>query len=1101
MAVKPEETAKPKTPVKHKTKAAIQPKDNRNSKKNDFAHFPEDILSNVGVGIYIVQQGKFVYVSSLYEKLSGYSDQELIQQRSLDYIHPDDRDETRKNAIKALKRERSDPYEYRFIKKNHDVMWVLEMVTSVTYKGKQAALGSFMDITERKQIENALFQSEEKYRTILENIEDGYAEIDLHGNFIFFNEALCKTQGHTKDELMKLNYRQLMDETNANKIFQYYHKVYKTGQSEKNVEYEVITKDGSKRAVETSITPIRDAAGRIIAFRGILRDRTERRQAEESLRQSEERYRRILEEMDNAYFEVDLVGNYTFVNDATSRLLGYSKEELIGKTFREQVNKEDTKILYQAFGNIFNTGKPERGISYKAYRKDGKFRFAEIAGFPIHNQEGEIIGFRGIGRDVTERKIMEETLRQSEERYRTILEEMDNAYFEVDLTGNFTFVNDAISRLLGYSKQELIGKTFREQMNKESTNVLYQAFGNIFNTGKPERGISYRAHSKDGKYGYAEVSGFPIHNPAGEIIGFRGIGRDVTERKLMEEALRQSEERYRTVMEEMDEWYFESDLAGNILFVNDATLRALDYLPQEFTGSNFRSFFRQKDSDAIYEKFHVVYETGKPVKNFPMEITKPDGSIIFAEISILPKHNEDGKIYEFRGVGHDITERKRANEQIQYLATHDGLTGLPNRILFSQLLNHAIQSAQRYKRVFALFFIDLDRFKVINDTLGHDAGDQLLQEISIRFKQALRSVDIVARLGGDEFVVLMEEIGDFNYVTTVAQKILSATIKPMTILKQECRVTASIGISLYPKDGEDEQSLMKNADIAMYFAKEEGKNNYQFYSTDIKSQSIERLSLETKLRLALESNELSLQYQAKLDVMTGEITGMEALLRWNNPDLGSISPTQFIPVAEEIGMIVPIGRWVLQTACAQNVAWQRQGLPSLCMAVNLSVRQLSDDHLIDDIEKALEDSGMNPNLLELEITESMVMHNPVRMIPVLNRIKDLGVRLAIDDFGTGYSSLSQIRNFQVDSLKIDRSFMHNIMKNAEDKAITKAIISMGKTLSLTIIAEGVETEDQMIFLQQHSCDEMQGFHFSKPIDPDKFAYLLKNHLPFPIKSD
>jgi diguanylate cyclase (GGDEF)-like protein/PAS domain S-box-containing protein len=829
-----------------KPRTAIQHKKNKYAQNYDFAHFPEDILSSVGVGIYIVQQGKFVYVSSLYQQLSGYSGQELLNRNSLDYIHPEDRNATRNNAIKALKRERSEPYEYRFIKKNHDVMWVLEMVTSVVYQEKQAALGSFMDITGRKQ-------------------------------------------------------------------------------------------------------------------------------AEETLRQSEERYRTILEEMDDAYFEVDLSGNYTFVNDAISRLLGYSKEELIGKTFRDQVNKEDTQILYQAFGNIFKTGNPERDISYKAYRKNGQYGFAEIAGFPIHHQDGS-------------------------------------------------------------------------------------------------------------------------------IIGFRGIGRNVTERKIMEEILSQSEERYRTVMEEMNEWYFEADLSGKILFVNDAALHALEYFPQTLIGLNFRELFNRKESDAIYEKFHEVYQTGKAIKNFPLEVIKPDGGAIFAELAIFPKRNQEGRIYEFRGVGHDITERKRAEERIQYLATHDGLTGLPNRILFSQLLNHALQSARRYQRVFALFFIDLDRFKMINDTLGHDAGDQLLKEISTRFKQSLRAVDTVARLGGDEFVVLIEEINDLNYVTTVAQKILSATIKPLLIMGEECRVTASIGISLYPKDGEDEQSLMKNADNAMYFAKEEGKNNYQFFSKNIKSQSIERLSLETKLRSALERNELSLQYQAKLDVSTGEITGVEALLRWNNPELGPVTPTQFIPVAEEIGMIVPIGRWVLQTACAQNVAWQRQGLPKLCVAVNLSMRQLTDDHLIEDIEKALTDSAMDPNLLELEITESMVMHNPVRMLAVLTRIKKLGVRLAIDDFGTGYSSLAHLKNFPVDTLKIDRSFVRDIVQNSEDKAITRAIISMGKTLSLTIIAEGVENQEQMNFLQEQSCDEVQGFHFSKPIEPEKFADLLKNHLPFSKKS-
>jgi EAL domain-containing protein (putative c-di-GMP-specific phosphodiesterase class I) len=314
-------------------------------------------------------------------------------------------------------------------------------------------------------------------------------------------------------------------------------------------------------------------------------------------------------------------------------------------------------------------------------------------------------------------------------------------------------------------------------------------------------------------------------------------------------------------------------------------------------------------------------------------------------------------------------------------------------------------------------------------------------------------------------------------------------------MRQECRITASIGVSIYPKDAEDEQSMMKNADMAMYLAKEEGKNNYQFYSEDIKSKSLERLSIETNLRFALERNELSLHYQAKVDFKTNTINGVEALLRWQNPYLGSVTPLQFIPVAEESGLIIPIGRWVMNTACAQNVAWQRDGLPPVCIAVNLSLRQLMDEFLIGDIKKALNDSGMEPNLLELEITESMLMQNPTRMIAVLARIKELGVRLALDDFGTGYSSLAQIKHFPVDTLKVDRSFIRNIPKDTEDRAITEAIIAMGKTLSLTVVAEGVETEEQMNFLKDHSCDEMQGYYFSKPIIPEQFAELLRKHVP------
>ena len=438
-------------------------------------------------------------------------------------------------------------------------------------------------------------------------------------------------------------------------------------------------------------------------------------------------------------------------------------------------------------------------------------------------------------------------------------------------------------------------------------------------------------------------------------------------------------------------------------------------------------------------------------------------------------------------------------EETHHLATHDSLTGLPNRLMFSQLLNHAIQSAKRYQRQFAVLFIDLDRFKIINDTMGHDAGDQLLQEIAIRLKRMLRAADIVARLGGDEFIVLIEEVTDSIHVATVTHKIINSIIQPVNIMGQECRITASIGISIYPKDAEDEQSLMKNADMAMYLAKEEGKNNFQFYSKDIQSKSLERLSIETHLRLALERNELSLHYQAQVDFKTNAIKGVEALLRWQNPYLGVVTPTQFIPVAEESGLIIPIGRWVLKTACAQNIAWQQQGLPPVCMAVNLSPRQLTDENLIDDIRTALNDSCMAPNLLELEITESMVMNNPTRMVAVLAGIKTLGVRLAIDDFGTGYSSLAQIKHFPIDTLKVDRSFIRNVPNNVEDKAITEAIIAMGRTLSLTVIAEGVETIEQMNFLDDHFCDAMQGFYFSKPILPEHFADLLREHIPSPRK--
>ena len=436
-------------------------------------------------------------------------------------------------------------------------------------------------------------------------------------------------------------------------------------------------------------------------------------------------------------------------------------------------------------------------------------------------------------------------------------------------------------------------------------------------------------------------------------------------------------------------------------------------------------------------------------------------------------------------------EKRRADERIEYLASHDSLTGLPNREMFNGLLRHSIETAQRHGRKFSLLFIDLDRFKVINDSLGHEAGDMLLVEVSRRLRGALRASDVVARLGGDEFVVILEETGERGDIEKVAGELLSTLSQPMQLSGHECHTTASIGIALYPSDGIDAQTLTKNADMAMYLAKEDGKNGFRFFNRDVKVQSIERLTLETALRRALERDQFSLHYQPKVDMLTTQITGVEALLRWEHPDFGMVAPMQFIPLAEETGLIVPIGRWVLKEACAQNMAWQRRGLRPISMAVNLSPRQFADPNLLYDIDEALLASSMSAVLLQLEVTESMVMRNVARAIRVLDAIQSRGIRIAIDDFGTGHSSMSLMKQFPIDTIKIDRSFVRDLAEDPEDQAIAQAIISMGKALGMTVVAEGVETVEQQTFLREQGCDEMQGYLISKPVPAREFAELLR----------
>lgn len=556
------------------------------------------------------------------------------------------------------------------------------------------------------------------------------------------------------------------------------------------------------------------------------------RHAVEMLRESEIKYRSVLNNIEEGYYEVDLAGNFTFFNDSLCRIWQYPKEELMGLNYRQYVDEESADKFFQSFNQVFKTGKPVREFYWQITRRDGATKHLEASVSLRRDSRGTPTGFHGIMRDVTDRKQMEESLRLNEEKYRAMIETIQDGYFEVDLTGTYTFVNDVICRHMRYSREELLGMGNCQFQDKVNAKKAYQAFVNVYNTGIPVKAFEMEVIRKDGTKQISEVSISLIRDSRGQPVGFRGISRDICDRKEMEESLRQSEERYRSIIEQMEDGYFEVDLAGNFTFVNDAECRNLGYSRRELIGMNRRQYVDEKNAGALFALFNEVYKTGTPVKSYDLELVRKDGKKAFHAISASLIKGADGKPVGFRGIARDVSERKSQEEQIKYLATHDGLTELPNRLMFNQLLSHAVQGAKRYQKQFAVMFIDLDGFKVVNDTLGHDAGDRLLREIAVRFKHTLRAVDVVARLGGDEFVVMMEDIAAPEQAAVLAQRILDATGKPFGLASGECRVTASIGICVYPENGDDEQTLMKNADAAMYRAKEEGKNNFQFYSTD-----------------------------------------------------------------------------------------------------------------------------------------------------------------------------------------------------------------------------------------------------------------------------
>jgi len=452
----------------------------------------------------------------------------------------------------------------------------------------------------------------------------------------------------------------------------------------------------------------------------------------------------------------------------------------------------------------------------------------------------------------------------------------------------------------------------------------------------------------------------------------------------------------------------------------------------------------------------------------------------------------NGKPAKAWGSFQDITQRRESEAQIARMAHYDELTGLPNRNLFNMHLGHAISRAQRNHGALAVLFIDLDRFKNINDALGHDVGDEVLQRVAARLTHALRASDILARLGGDEFVVIAEDVSGSDTIGNLGQKLLLAVDQPIQVRAQDFVLTASIGVSLYPNDGTDAQTLLKNADTAMYRAKEQGRNNLQFYSAYMGSANVDRLSMETQLKKAVaEGNQFVLHYQPRVSLTTGRTTGVECLVRWMNPERGLVQPAQFIPLAEELGLIREIGGWVLRAAMQQAAAWQREGLPPLRVSVNISAQQLYGSSFLDELRANLNESGLDPELLELELTESVMMQRTEQVADLLYAIRALGVQLSIDDFGTGYSSLAYLKRLPIHSLKIDRSFVHDVPGDGDDVTIVHAMIALAHSLRIEVVAEGVENEAQLEFLRSEGCDEIQGFLASRPVAADTLAAMLR----------
>ena len=692
-------------------------------------------------------------------------------------------------------------------------------------------------------------------------------------------------------------------------------------------------------------------------------------------------------------------------------------------------------------------------------------------------------------------------LESNEKKFREILETALDAFVGMDSRGTIVDWNAQAVATFGWSREEALGQLFFTIIIPDRNRATYENGPQYFLASGEgavlNKRIEITARHRDGHEFPIELALSPIQ--WGETRLFTAFVRDITARKDMEEALFVEKERAQVTLNSIGDAVACTDISGNITFLN--------LVAEKMTGWSHKEAEGRPMADVL----DILDATSRKANTNPMELAvdenravhlpsnnilvRQDGFEIPIEDSVAPIHDREGQATGAVIVFRDVSAARAMTLQLAHSAEHDVLTGLPNRALLNDRVNQAIILASRHMKKVAVLFLDLDGFKHINDSLGHPTGDKLLQSITKRLRDCVRASDTVSRQGGDEFVVLLSEMEHSEDAAVTARRLLQAVADTHFINQQELHVTTSVGVSVYPDDGLDAETLLKNADTAMYQAKENGRQNFQFFKSSMNERAVERQSIEEGLRRALERNEFTLQYQPKVNLKTDEITGAEALLRWNPGGRGLVSPAKFIPVAEDCGLILPIGKWVLREACTQARAWMDARLPPITIAVNISAMEFRHEQFLEGVFEILKETGLDPKLLELELTESVLMKRVEATGSILETLRAKGVRVAVDDFGTGYSSLSYLRKFSIDALKIDQSFVRQITTSPGETSIVTAIISMGRSLGLRVIAEGVETQEELAFLQAQKCEEAQGYHFSRPLPPEQFVTLLETGIP------
>jgi diguanylate cyclase (GGDEF)-like protein/PAS domain S-box-containing protein len=1022
-------------------------------------------------------------------------------------VHPDDRARVTAAVDDCIEGRTQDFFvEYRVVWQDGKVRWL--EVRGRLYRSDSGEpmrmAGLTTDITEQKLSELALAESEERYRSVISGLAEGVMLIAPDGQCLTANESAERILGLTRDELMGRKLRDPAWQTLHADGSPFQPNDYpairtlETGQPCREVLMGVRHGAGELRWITINTQPLcRPGESRPQAVVASFTDVTDRLAAESALRESEERFRTLVEHAPEAIVVLDPeTGCFADVNENATRLFGLPRAALLALgpiELSAPVQPDGRSAADAGASHIEAVLRGETPVFEWVHRDaEGHDIVCEVRLVRLRCGERWLV--RGSILDITERKRIEAALRESEAKFAAVFRVCPESISISTLDdGVYVDVNDAHEQMFGYRREHVLGRSALD-LGVWVDALERRGLVRRLEQHRIVQDFDASLRRADGEIRIARMSGGIL-----ELNGKRClvlVVRDVTRQKEQDEALRLAAR----VFESTAEGILITDPRSRIVAVNQAFTELTGYSEDDVRGRQPSLLASGRHDRRFFEEmWQAINRSGRWHGELWNRTRSGEVRPYLMTISALRDDRE--MVLNYVGVMRDISTIKQSQQQLEYMANYDALTGLGNRNLFYTRLKVGIEKASRHRRQLAVVFVDLDNFKVINDTLGHDVGDVLLSEIAKRIKSCVRQEDVVCRLGGDEFTVYIEDFVDAQSLVGTAQRLTQAVSEPCRISGHDIFVTASVGISVYPNDGQTMSELLKNADTAMYKAKEQGKNGFQFFREDMNARAFERLVFVSGLRRALDRKEFRLVYQPQVQLADRQVLGAECLLRWSHPDMGEVSPGSFIPVAEETGLIVPIGEWVFGEVCRQLREWNGSAVR---VSVNVSARQFRQPELVDFIGRSLQEARLQPDALAVEITESALIDDPENAAATLSKLKDMGLTISLDDFGTGYSSLSYLKRFPIDSLKIDRAFVRDIVTDPDDAAIVTAIITMAQSLKLDVVAEGVETQQQVDFLRARGCHAAQGYFFSKPLPADQAGTWLVRRLAsdqWPVTAD